>query len=861
MSDFNRVAKINGYNMKKHLADTDPHPMYLKNTAQAVAEAIDRYLQDHPVQVDGALNDLTDVNLTDVQVGETLRYDAATGMWVNGTGVEGLIHDVTINGITIVDNNKTAVIPNANSETFGVTRFANANELANGTSNNVAVTPANVKTLVDNLRAGSSAYIVVFITGGTGAAWSLDNNTWFDSGDLVEASEGAKTIYFSVPNNAKPIEAIPVTLVKGEVLSITQELKTNVGTLMVNTDVPTATWTIDNWVTSHNNHDEVEVEDGAIVTVQFESRVPMYNDIEPVNVNIVAGSRIVINKEYPDASGTVTVEFLNTPTGAMFYVNTDPDTFYDHGSTVTLSPGSYVIHFVDIAGYDTPDPINVEITCNGKVLRTASYRKSQEPVYGVRYYDPETATPASIGNSSTELTGIVWDRNTGDKRVLGETEPWPCKLTAHDFHKCLLKNGQVNYYLDPADSTKKYNGTYNGKTSNGSSAVLTGADGDVMVEIQPVWFRVDFVGVDASGNSIYDWLVSKAEFEGSVLHPYFRVGRESTEDERAYVQYLGAYESVMCDQGTPRSTAGITSPIAIGTGTTQVTTANYTCRSVKGYKPVTNLTLEQFRIGHQRAGLHSMNSLAMQFLALMMFVEYRSLNSQSNGIVGSNRDKNLGCAGNRSDGFVWYSSSFQYKFVRNTGRADFAGNGTCEAEYSSDDTNDNLPDSFSKDRPGGESGPKIVGFTYRGIENPFGHIFKFEDGILTYSGGYYLTDMPSKYTSDVNTAKAEGSGYTTYIHSWPGSGYIKTFEFSEGMPTFFAKTTGGTSTTYLPDYLRKEDGIVMISNGGLGSIVEGGVKYDTSQQHTGICKKNCRDRLGDINTFKGSRSAFSIVAD
>lgn len=45
----------------------------------------------------------------------------------------------------------------------------------------------------------------------------------------------------------------------------------------------------------------------------------------------------------------------------------------------------------------------------------------------------------------------------------------------------------------------------------------------------------------------------------------------------------------------------------------------------------------------------------------------------------------------------------------------------------------------------------------------------------------------------------------------------------------------------------------MISNGGLGDIVEGGIKYDTTKQNTGICKKNCRDRLSDINTFKGSR--------
>ena len=89
---------------------------------------------------------------------------------------------------------------------------------------------------------------------------------------------------------------------------------------------------------------------------------------------------------------------------------------------------------------------------------------------------------------------------------------------------------------------------------------------------------------------------------------------------------------------------------------------------------------------------------------------------------------------------------------------------------------------------------------YRGIENLWGNICQWVDGVNMASEGglwYYVCLDPSKYGT-----------------SWPGddewseimtpevSGYIKSFGFSQNLPWLFAiDEVGGSSSTYVPDYL------------------------------------------------------------
>lgn len=93
---------------------------------------------------------------------------------------------------------------------------------------------------------------------------------------------------------------------------------------------------------------------------------------------------------------------------------------------------------------------------------------------------------------------------------------------------------------------------------------------------------------------------------------------------------------------------------------------------------------------------------------------------------------------------------------------------------------------------------------YRGIENPFGHVWKWTDGInirispTTDNGG---DDLSKVYVSDDPSVLSD-SGYTGY--SYVGNearteGYVKTLIFGGG-GEIIPSAVGGGSTIYHCDY-------------------------------------------------------------
>lgn len=82
---------------------------------------------------------------------------------------------------------------------------------------------------------------------------------------------------------------------------------------------------------------------------------------------------------------------------------------------------------------------------------------------------------------------------------------------------------------------------------------------------------------------------------------------------------------------------------------------------------------------------------------------------------------------------------------------------------------------------------------YRWIENLWGNVNQWVDGFNTNSlTAYYCTD-PSKYADDTAT------GYTD-IGTLPASGYIKDLTVTDN-GLLIPKTSGGSVTTYVPDYV------------------------------------------------------------
>jgi len=197
------------------------------------------------------------------------------------------------------------------------------------------------------------------------------------------------------------------------------------------------------------------------------------------------------------------------------------------------------------------------------------------------------------------------------------------------------------------------------------------------------------------------------------------------------------------------------------------------------------MSLATLRTAAKNNGGITTNSLFKQFLFLMMVIEGGSFNTQAAISHGF------------SYAYASSSSSFRYAFTRLSGRANF-GNGIGSILADSLQDMNITWQNVTDDK-------KVVQFVYRGIENPYGHVLEFEDGIQKYEnvvdgvktdGCYWWTAATDLYTSDDQQAAANPV-YQRVTHFWPASsGFPKTWDAR----TFFPITVGGSSTTYMCDY-------------------------------------------------------------
>lgn len=98
---------------------------------------------------------------------------------------------------------------------------------------------------------------------------------------------------------------------------------------------------------------------------------------------------------------------------------------------------------------------------------------------------------------------------------------------------------------------------------------------------------------------------------------------------------------------------------------------------------------------------------------------------------------------------------------------------------------------------------------YRWIENLWGNVSQWVDGFnANGTTAYYCTD-PSKYADDTAT------GYTK-IGTLPASGYIKDLIVTDN-GLLIPKTSGGSDTTYIPDYVYSSSGWRVLCVGGFRS--------------------------------------------
>lgn len=363
------------------------------------------------------------------------------------------------------------------------------------------------------------------------------------------------------------------------------------------------------------------------------------------------------------------------------------------------------------------------------------------------------------------------------------------------MRRCLLNDsGEVVTYLHPTDSTK---------TDTGAAADLTGASGMVMVEIPEHYRKFEF-----DGTSILA-LVSEVPLPG--FHKVRKV-------------YRSAYEATVdrTTASTPKL-ASVVNTTANFRGGDNTSSWDNTYRSLLG-KPATSINLTNFRKYARNRGTAGLNGVGWncdlyeaQLNTYWLFViEYAQLNSQAAFTAeltsDGYRQGGLGAGVTTLNGQNWDKFNGCNPFIL-CGTTNKLGNRTGIVPYTMPTEYDNRQTVVSVP-------------SYRGIENPFGHLWVWTDGIHVSvqseaDGGKYLIyraidDNPANFQDNNNNEYiqrgelARESGYVKQIHCG---------EYGDNTPL----VTGGSATTYFADSINVPTGLYGTD---LRGIYLGGAAYD-----------------------------------
>lgn len=287
-----------------------------------------------------------------------------------------------------------------------------------------------------------------------------------------------------------------------------------------------------------------------------------------------------------------------------------------------------------------------------------------------------------------------------------------------------------------------------------------------MVEIPDHWYRIYITGTK------FKMMLSSIPLPGYKHISKFYIGSSEA-------QMLRSLGLLMSDKTNSTDTRG-------GDNTSEW---DNTYRSLLGC-PVTNLTRDQFRQAARKRGsgweMYTYN--AHKILFWLFAVEYATLDSQKP--FNAQKDANGFAQGGLGPGPTQMTDWTNFNNANPLipcGYTNEFGNGSGEKAY------------VVKNASGGTHAT-LMANRYRGIENPFGHVWKYTDGaniqVTTGDAGLsilWTTDDPSNFSDTSYT------GYDKKGNICRTNGYAKKMLLGED-GDIVATEVGGSSSTYWCDY-------------------------------------------------------------
>lgn len=303
--------------------------------------------------------------------------------------------------------------------------------------------------------------------------------------------------------------------------------------------------------------------------------------------------------------------------------------------------------------------------------------------------------------------------------------------------------------------------------------------------------------------------------------------------------YISSFES-----GIDRSSSTLISSYGVGStnvnkrGGDNTSEWDDTYRSLLGC-PVTNLTRDQFRQAARKrgSGWEMYTYGAHKTLFWLFAVEYATLNSQKP--FNAQKDANGFSQGGLGEGASQMTDWINFNNANPLipcGYTNEFGNGSGEKAYVVKNASDGTHATLIANR-------------YRGIENPFGHVWKYTDGAniqaTTSDAGLsilWTTDDPSNFSDTSYT------GYDKKGNICRTDGYAKKMLLGED-GDIVATEVGGSSSTYWCDYY-----YTYTSANRMQLVLVGGNAAHGS--HAGLAYVNTTNAPSDAARGIGSRLCF-----
>ena len=364
-------------------------------------------------------------------------------------------------------------------------------------------------------------------------------------------------------------------------------------------------------------------------------------------------------------------------------------------------------------------------------------------------------------------------------------------INAHmGMRRCVMNSaGEVAYYLDQDSSLLK---------ANGGASVLTGADGDVMVEIPRFYVRFTVLG------ERFRWEIADTALPGFTIHPAFMF-----RGVEVPFRYIGAYNASVFAVGSSTYIDGLN----LESNTARVNVTAVTgdrLASVSGRYPMVGLQRQEFRSLARNRGNGTSSSVFQQLdfylvsaIQLLYLMEFKTFNSQAaigKGVTG---------------GSYPASSSNQTDSPHSvSGKSNQVGNNTA----------------------GVYSTTRDVGWmSYRGIENWFGNCWNYVDGYNSVNFVPWVNNNPATWADDTTT------NYTQLGIAVPSASaaYVRNIQ---QIPFAFipSNVTGGSGTTAISDGFWAATGntVAIVGGSADNGLFAGGfcwlVSYASSFRSRGV---------------------------